>query len=108
MIKSRIENQFPNLKDKIEVDGIPNTARAAKAFWENDPYQFEIWAVGLAGGRAKDNGAKGADKGIDGFMVFKDADDKGKPDYRKGIIQVKGGKVQRNQVATLKSDVDRE
>ena len=108
LIKARLENQFPNLKDKINIDGIPTTVRSAKAFFENDPFQFEIWAVGLVGGMAKDNGAKGADKGIDGVMVLKDADDKGNIIYRKGIIQVKGGKVQRNQVATLKSDVDRE
>ena len=108
LIKSRIENQYPNLKDKINVDGIPTTYRGAKLFFDKDPFQFEVWAVGLVGGMAKDNGAKGADKGIDGIMVLKDADDEGKPVYRKGIIQVKGGKVQRNQVATLKSDVDRE
>ncbi len=48
---------------------------------------------------------KGADKGIDGIIPFMD-DSSGK--VKRVIVQVKSGGVKRNDIATLKSDVDRE
>lgn len=108
LIKARLEKQFPSKKLELNIDGIPYDLPSAKAFFEKDPYQFQIWAVGLVSGMSKDNGVKGADKGVDGVIVIKDINSEGKAFYRKGIVQVKGGKVQRNQVATLKADVERE
>lgn len=109
LVRKRLLGQYPGKELSITVDGIPTDLTSARAFFKKDPYQFEMWAVELVGGMAKDNGAKGPDRGIDGVMRIRDADVKlGKEIYRLGIIQVKGGKVQRNQVATLKSDVDRE
>ena len=48
---------------------------------------------------------KGADAGIDGYINFFD-DNSGKP--KRIVVQVKSGNVQRNQIATLKSDMERE
>lgn len=105
LIKSRIKKGFPGTKGKITVDGIPTDVRSARAFFKKDPYQFEMWAVGLVNGVWKET--KGPDKGIDGSLILQDTDKEGKF-YRMGIVQVKGGHVQRNQVATLKADVERE
>ena len=48
---------------------------------------------------------KGADAGIDGYISFFD-DNSGKP--KRIVVQVKSGGVQRSQIATLKSDMERE
>ncbi len=57
------------------------------------------------GARPSNRGKKGADSGIDGYINFFD-DNSGKA--KRIIVQVKSGSVQRNQVATLKGDMERE
>jgi len=108
LIKDRVLNQYPGKKLEILIDGIPTDVMSARAFFKKDPYQFEIWAVCLINGMPKESDkVKGPDKGIDGTMIIKDIDKK-KTIYRKGLIQVKGGKSQRSHMATLKGDVGRE
>ncbi len=52
---------------------------------------------------------RGADKGIDGIITFsKGTDEKNNYTYGKVIVQVKSGKVQRSDIATLKGDIERE
>lgn len=108
LVKKRLELQFPKRNLQINIDGIPTDLTSAKALFRRDPFQFQYWALGLVDAmpRNKNNG-KGADWGIDGIMVFKDAEGK-KEFYRKGIVQVKGGKVQRSHIATLRGDMNRE
>ena len=48
---------------------------------------------------------KGADSGVDGYINFFD-DNRGKA--KRIIVQVKSGHVTRNQIATLKGDMERE
>ena len=48
---------------------------------------------------------KGADSGIDGYINFFD-DNSGKA--KRIVVQVKSGHVTRNQIATLKGDMERE
>ncbi len=48
---------------------------------------------------------KGADSGVDGYINFFD-DNTGKA--KRIVVQVKSGHVTRNQVATLKGDMERE
>ena len=48
---------------------------------------------------------KGADSGVDGYINFFD-DNSGKA--KRIIVQVKSGHVTRNQIATLKGDMERE
>lgn len=106
LIEARVEDQFGK-KIKVEVDGIPTDLAAARALADKDKHQFETWAVGLVGGRPRENGGKGPDKGVDGIMILQDPT-LGNGEFRKGIIQVKGGTVHRDQVATFKSDIERE
>jgi len=112
LIKHRLRNQFSLGTKQICVDGLPNDLSGAKELFKKDPFEFEYWALDLinampAQSKSKDN-MRGADKGIDGIITFHKNSVNGKSEYGKAIIQVKGGKVQRNQIATLKGDVGRE
>ena len=78
---------------------------SAKTLALHDRYQFEWWALGLVDARPARDRKKGADAGIDGYINFFD-DNSGKP--KRIVVQVKSGNVQRNQIATLKSDMERE
>jgi len=106
LIRDRLLRQFPNKHLQINIDGIPTDVASAKVFAKKDPFQFQIWACSLVGARPTEK--RGADRGIDGIIVFKDIDSGGKLIHRTGIVQVKSGRVTRSQVATLKADVDRE
>ena len=55
--------------------------------------------------RPANNKRKGADSGVDGYINFFD-DNRGKP--KRVIVQVKSGRVNRGQIATLKGDMERE
>ena len=113
LIKYRLREQFSDKNIKIFVDGLPKDLAGAKALFKKDPFEFEYWTLDLvnampAKSKSKEN-MRGADKGIDGIITFvKGSMGKGKYDYGKIIVQVKGGGVQRNDIATLKGDVDRE
>jgi len=61
--------------------------------------------VGLVDARPGNSRRRGADAGVDGYINFFD-DDSGKA--KTVLVQVKSGHVQRNVVATLKGDMERE
>ena len=113
LIKHRLHDSFNLGSNQIYIDGYPKDLTGAEALFKKDPFEFEYWALDLinampAQSKSKDK-MRGADKGIDGIIKFiKSA--RGKNDYEYGtaIIQVKGGGVQRNQIATLKGDMERE
>ncbi|MCK5122769.1 MAG: restriction endonuclease [Candidatus Pacebacteria bacterium] len=112
LIKYRIKNQFGLGNKQIFVDGLPTDLAGAKELFEKDPFEFEYWASDLVNaipphGKSKDN-MRGADKGVDGVINILRNIVNGNKEYGKIIVQIKGGKVQRNQIATLKGDVDRE
>ncbi len=112
LIKHRLIDHFPSLRKQITVDGIPGDLAGAEALFKKDPWEFEYWACDLvnarpARGKSKDK-MKGADKGIDGVITVQDVDKGNKLEYRQILVQVKGGGVKRNDIATLKGDVDRE
>ena len=112
LIKKRIQNQFPGRPMRITVDGLPKDLTGAKSLFKKDPFEFEYWVLDLvnampAQSKSKEN-MRGADKGIDGIITFiKDMKDN-KPIFGRLVVQVKGGGVQRNDIATLKGDVERE
>ncbi len=86
-----------------EVIGEPTTETGARELAADSAnegrYQFEWWALSLVGAKptggqaGSRRGKKGADKGIDGVINFFERDEKGKPQARKVIVQVKSGKV---------------
>ncbi len=86
----------------FEVRGDPKDLASARSLSERDPFQFQWWCCAMVGARGEER--RGADKGIDGIIVFEDPP----KTFRKVLVSVKGGKVQREMVATLKGDMERE
>jgi len=112
LIKRRLRDQFGLGAKQIITDGLPTDLAAAKEMFAKDAFQFEYWALDLinampAPGKSKDN-MRGADKGIDGIVTFYKGATNGKTEYGKAIVQVKGGTAHRNDIATLKGDIERE
>ena len=105
LIRHRLHDAFGEDLRPYEVVGEPKDLPSAESLALHDRYQFEWWALGLVDARPARDRKKGADAGIDGFINFFD-DNSGKP--KRIVVQVKSGGVQRNQVATLKSDMERE
>ena len=105
LIRHRMHDSFGEDLRPYEVVGEPKDLPSAESLALHDRYQFEWWALGLVDARPARDRKKGADAGIDGYINFFD-DNSGKP--KRIVVQVKSGHVQRNQIATLKSDMERE
>lgn len=109
LVERRLIKTHPELKNKIYINGLPKDMQGAKALARKDPWDFEYWvAVHLLdakppAGKSKDN-MRGADRGVDGIITLITESNNGTTEYGKVIVQVKGGKVQRSDVATLKAD----
>ena len=108
-MKSRLHDTFGSQLSEYDVVGVPQDVESARALAlesEHDGrYQFEYWALGLVNARPGNSQRKGADAGVDGYINFFD-DDSGKA--KTVLVQVKSGHVQRNIIATLKGDMERE
>ncbi len=112
LIKRRLRDQFGLGVKQIITEGLPTDLAAAKEMFTKDAFQFEYWALDLINAmpgpnKSKDN-MRGADKGIDGIVTFFKGALNGKTEYGKAIVQVKGGSAHRNDIATLKGDIERE
>ena len=95
-MKSRLKTMF-NLdpgKD-YEVVGEPRDTGSAHALWEQDPFQFQFWAVSLLEAQPQDQQKRGADRGIDGLLYFIDGP---RRTPQKVVVQVKGGGVQARDI----------
>ena len=87
------------------VTGEPEDVGSARALWEQDPFQFQYWAMSLLQAQPQGERRRGADRGIDGLVTFIDGP---RRSYRKAIVQVKGGHVSVPQVRDLRGTVERE
>jgi len=111
--KYRLKDAF-NLeagRDYLVV-GQPQDAASAAQLAQEDRHQFEWWALSLIQAQpisptdsTGKKGKKGADKGIDGQIVFID-DSTGKP--KRIVVQVKSGHVSASIVRDLRGVLDRE
>ena len=105
LMKHRLQDAFgPSVADHYEVIGEPTTAEGAWELARDNPYQFQFWALGLVGARPHEE-KKGADRGIDGRLHFKDPES---GEYRDIIISVKAGKPTVSYLRDLRGVVDRE
>ena len=106
LMKNRLKTTF-NLEpgQDYAVVGEPQDEGSARALWEQDPYQFQFWAVSLLEAQPQSEQKKGADRGIDGVIYFVDGP---RRTPQKVVIQVKGGHVSAPQVRDLKGVVERE
>ena len=103
LIKNRLVDAFGN-QATYKVIGEPMSLPDAQALAESDPYQFQWWALGLVGARPIEQ-KKGADKGIDGKIVFQ-GDKPG--EFEQVMISVKAGHLMANHIRDLRGVVERE
>jgi len=106
LIKSRLLGAFASKSGvNYEVIGEPTDLAGARQLAQDDRHQFEHWALGLVGARASAHG-KGADKGIDGVLMFQEGGVGS--DHKRALISVKSGHVHANVVSELRGVVERE
>ena len=104
LIRHRLQDAYG--KDlRFDVIGEPTSLQDATALAAQDPYQFQWWALGLAGARPVEQ-KKGADRGIDGRLYFHDEGKGGKT--KQIIFSVKAGHVTVSQVRDLVGVINRE
>ena len=103
LIKTRLRDAYGD-DAKYVVIGEPTTVEDAARLAEEEPYQFQAWALGLVGARRAGPIKKGADKGIDGRLYFHDGADK----TRQIVISVKAGALHATYVRDLVGVVQRE
>ena len=121
LIKRRLKDAFGE-EIGFEEKGQPTDFASAKRLAELDKFQFQHWALSLIGARPLREGeGKGADRGVDGLLYYYETERKDflnrvredAPSMKKEtvyrdkiIVQVKGGGVNRGDVATLVGDVE--
>lgn len=109
--KYRLKDSFGlAAKKDYRVVGEPEDLPSAYQLKEDDPYQFQWWALSLIkarplGGTGGKQGKKGKDRGIDGVITFID-ELGGKP--KQVLVQVKSGKVKSGDVRDLRGTIERE
>ncbi|MEI6210309.1 MAG: DNA methyltransferase [bacterium] len=118
LMKQRLKDSFglepgksptvQSVEEKVRspyiVLGEPVSVPDAAALAESEPYQFQWWALGLVGARPAEQ-KKGADKGIDGKLVFQ-GDEAGK--FETVLISVKAGNTGAAHVRDLRGVIDRD
>jgi len=106
LIKHRLHHTFgEGIQEAYEVIGEPVDVHGARALADEDPYQFQYWALGLVDARPVEQ-RKGPDKGIDGRIFFHDSVES--QETKQIVLSVKGGKLQVAHVRDLHGVVDRE
>jgi site-specific DNA-methyltransferase (adenine-specific) len=103
LMKKRLLDTFGQ-DASYKIVGEPTSLPDAAALANSDPYQFQWWALGLVGARPVEE-KKGADKGIDGKIVFQ-GDATGV--FENVVLSVKAGHLMANHVRDLRGVVDRE
>jgi DNA modification methylase len=102
LIKRRLKDAFGDA-DEFEERGQPTDFGSAKELASLDKWQFQQWALSLVDARPRVKGeGKGADRGVDGMVYFYESINT----REKILVQVKGGGVQRHDIATLLGDVN--
>ena len=106
LMKNRLKTAFDlDAGQDYDVVGEPQDEGSARALWEQDPYQFQFWAVSLLEAQPQSEQRRGADRGIDGMLYFIDGQ---RRTPQKVVLQVKGGRVSSPQVRDLVGVVERE
>jgi DNA modification methylase len=103
LMRRRLESAFGGKAD-FEVIGEPTAYSEAKQLAGENPYQFQWWALDLVGARPVVE-KRGADKGVDGRLVFHD-DESG--EAKQVIFSVKAGHLAPSHVRDLRGVLDRE
>jgi hypothetical protein len=103
LIEKRLRDAFPNIEFK--VIGAPEDFAGAEDLAKRDKYQFQWWACSLVNAQPYQGKKKGADRGIDGLIFFRD--DNQPP--KKIVVSVKGGEaVHVQMIRDLRGVMERE
>ncbi len=111
LMKNRLKTMFDlDPGQDYQVVGEPQDVGSARALFEQDPFQFQFWAVSLLeaqpqGQQTRSQQSRGADRGIDGLFYFIDGQ---RRTSQKVVVQVKGGGTQVRDIRDLKGVVERE
>lgn len=102
VMSKRFKDSFPGIE--LEVVGEPVDLAGAGALAYQDRYQFQWWALSLIEAQPLGKKKKGADKGIDGVIIFSDE----RPTRAKRVVvQVKSGHVHVKDIRELKDIASR-
>ena len=104
LIRKRLLHSYgPSMENQYLVSGIPTDVEGAEALFNENPFDFERWAVSLVNGEP--NQKQVGDKGIDGRIRFQAA----KSAHGMVIVSVKGGKqINPSMVRDLVGTVQRQ
>ncbi len=102
LIERRLKEAFPRLK--YEVFGVPKDLAGARDLAERDKHEFQKWIVATIRSQPYKGGKKGMDRGIDGYLHFRDAEKK--PQF--AVVSVKGGAAKSGDIRDLKGVMERE
>ena len=103
LIERRLKEAFPDIK--FDVHGVPTDYAGARDLSDRDKHEFQKWITATIGAQPYKSGKKGMDRGIDGYLHFRDADRK--PQF--AIISVKGGEhINSSMIRDLKGTMERE
>jgi len=91
-------------KKDYAVIGEPEDLAGARDLFALNRYQFQWWATSLINAKPFGDKKKGADTGIDGLLYFSDEEG----EYKKAIVQVKGGATSVKDIRDLGHVIDRE
>jgi len=111
LIKSRLKEMHVIAGKQYQILGEPVDFASAVELAKTDKYQFQWWALSLIDARPTGQssedpkGKKGADKGVDGWLTFRESDNL---NLKKIVVQVKSGEhvgaqVVRDLVGTVDS-----
>ena len=87
LIRKRLRHSYgEQIEGTYEVHGIPTDVQGAEALFNENPFDFERWAVSLVNGQP--NEKQVGDRGIDGRIRFNSDKDQ----IGTVVVSVKGGK----------------
>jgi DNA methylase len=104
-----IKHRLHSLDDEslaYRVIGEPVTEKDAIELADQDPFQFQAWALGLVGARVATSARKGSDQGVDGRLFFHDEGLSGRT--KQIALSVKGGGVTVPYLRDLRGVMERE
>lgn len=108
LIRHRLHEAFgPRIVGTYRVIGEPTDLAGAAELAKNDPFQFQVWSLGLVGARPTEP-KRGADRGIDGRRYFHEGNGGGNGKTKQIIFSVKAGHLLPQYVRELRGVVDRE
>lgn len=102
LVERRLREAFPSIT--FQVVGVPTDFEGARDLALRDKHEFQKWITGRIGAQPYKGGKKGMDRGIDGFLHFRDADKK----MQFSIVSVKGGSIKSGDIRDLKGTMERE